>query len=71
MGSSLPLTLSPQINADLRAKNDPLITRIARNEEKEKNANDLYRGCYVEPDRISSGEANMSYKVIYCVASLK
>jgi len=42
MGSSLPLTLSPQINADLRAKNDPLITRIARNEEKEKNANDLY-----------------------------
>ena len=60
-----------QIYADLRAKNGPLITRIARNEEKEKNTNDLYRGCHVEPDRISSDETNMGYKVIYCVASLR
>ena len=31
----------------------------------------MYRGRYVEPDRISSEEANTSYKVIYCVAILE
>jgi len=30
----------------------------------------LYRGRYVEPDKISSEEANTSHKVIYCVATL-
>jgi hypothetical protein len=80
-----------QIDADLRAKKGPLISRITRSEEKEKNDpqitqitringrkkaqeaqnEKLYRGRYVEPERISSDGANMSYKVIYCAASLK
>jgi len=46
-----------QIDADLRA-----------NEEEEVGG--LYRGRYVEPDRISSKEANTRHKVIYCVATL-
>ena len=68
----MPVEIGPQItqiNADLRAKKSPLITRIARNEEKKENTN-MYRGHYMEPDRISSEEANTSYKVIYCVATL-
>ena len=73
-------TRQAQIDADLRAKNDPRITRIARNEEKKENDpqitqitrnGKLYRGRYVEPERISSDEANTSYKVIYCAASLE
>ena len=65
-----------QIDADLRAKRDnPRITRISQIEEvmaakRRKNGKSLYRGCYVQPDRISSEEANMSHKVIYCVATL-
>ena len=63
----LPLRgTSGQVDADLRAKEgDPLITQIAQREE---NPSGLYKGCYVEPDRISSDEGNTSYKVIYCVA---
>jgi len=38
--------------------------------QNRKDEGTLYRGRYVEPDRIYSGEANTSYKVIYCVASL-
>jgi len=54
----------------------PPISRISRNEEvlaakRHKNAKNLYRGRYVEPDKISSDEGNTSYKVIYCAASLK
>jgi len=57
----LPLRgTSGQIGADLRAKKSPQIT------QNEK----LYTGCYVEPDKISSEEANMSHKVIYCVATI-
>lgn len=70
----MPVEIGPQITqigADLRReKNSPLITRITQSEQKEENTSDLYRGCYVEPDRISSEEVNTSYKVIYCVGSL-
>ena len=61
-----------QIDADYEKekKNDPRIARIARNEEKEKNSNDLYRGHYVEPERISGGMPDTEHKVIYCVATL-
>ena len=45
----------------------PQITQITQNGKDEGT---LYRGRYVEPDRISSEEANMSYKVIYCAATL-
>ena len=68
----MPVEIGPQItqiNADLRAKKDPRITRISPNEKKKDNPN-VYRGRYVEPDRISSDEANTSHKVIYCVATL-
>ena len=60
-----------QIDADLKAEKgpqNPQITQITQNEKDDKT---LYRGRYVEPDRISSDEANTSYKVIYCVASLE
>jgi SAM-dependent methyltransferase len=77
----MPAEIGPQItqiDADLGAKKGPRITRIApvpsagvmgqaRNEE---NTN-VYRGRYVELDRIFSEEANTSHKVIYCAASLK
>ena len=69
----MPVEIGPQItqiDADLRAKNGPLITRIAQIEKKKDNTN-VYREHYMEPDRISSDEANMSHKVIYCVASLR
>ena len=79
----MPEEICPQItqnDADLRVKKGPRITRIGRSEEKEENdpqitlnekdEGTLYRGRYVEPNRISSDEVNMSYKVIYCVASL-
>ena len=36
----------------------------------EKDDKTLYRGRYVEPDRISSEEVNTSHKVVYCVATL-
>ena len=35
-----------------------------------KNGKSLYRGAYVEPDRISATEPDKMHKVIYCVASL-
>lgn len=41
--------------------------QITKNEKEEKT---LYRTRYVEPDRISSEEANTNYKVIYCEATL-
>jgi SAM-dependent methyltransferase len=79
----MPAEIGPQItqiDADLRAKKGP---RITRNEEKKengpqitqitqngKNERALYRGRYVQPDRISSEKVNTSYKVIYCVATL-
>ncbi len=53
-----------QISADLEAEKGPQIT------QNEKNDKILYRGRYVEPDKISSEEANTSHKVIYCVATL-
>ena len=61
-----------QIDADYEKekKIGPRITRIARNEEKEKNSDDLYRGHYVEPERISSSGPDRMHKVIYCVATL-
>ena len=71
----MPEEIGPQItqiDADYEKekKIGPRITRIARNEEKKENTN-VYRGCYVEPDKISSEEANTSHKVIYCVATLE
>ena len=69
----MPAEIGPQItqiDADLKAKrNDPPISRISQIEKKKENIK-VYRGRYVEPDRLSSDEVNMSYKVIYCVASL-
>ena len=76
----MPAEIGPPITQISTYLGDKKSPRIARNEEKEKdgpqitqNRKDegtLYRGRYVEPDRIYSGEANTSYKVIYCVASL-
>ncbi len=63
----MPAEIGPQIDGDLKAKKGPQITQISQNE---KDENILYRGCYVEPDKISSEEANTSHKVIYCVATL-
>ena len=55
-----------QIDADLKATTDG--TQVTQNE---KDGGGLYRGRYVETDRISSEKANTSHKVIYCVATLK
>jgi len=63
----MPAEIGPQIDGDLKAKKNPQISQITQNEKDEKI---LYRGRYVEPDRIPSDEANMSHKVIYCVATL-
>ena len=68
----MPAEIGPQISkidADLGAKSDnPRITRI---EQKEEDKGTLYRGRYVEPDRISSSRPDTEYKVIYCVATLE
>ena len=50
-----------QINADLRVK---------KGKQNEKDEKTLYRGRYVEPDRIPSDVENTSHKEIYCVATL-
>ncbi|MBW2569859.1 MAG: class I SAM-dependent methyltransferase [Deltaproteobacteria bacterium] len=64
----LPLRgTSGQVDADLRVKKGP---RITRNKIKEEDENDLYSGHYMEPDRISGREPDKMHKVIYCVASL-
>jgi len=44
--------------------------KCPQGKQNEKDGKTLYRGRYVEPDRISSEEANTSHKVIYCVATL-
>ena len=60
-----------RIDADLRkGKNSTRITRISRNEQKKENIN-VYRGRYVNSDRISDREQDKVHKVIYCVASLE
>ena len=56
-----------QINADYKMEEKNICPQITQNG---KDEGILYRGHYVEPERISSDEANMSYKVIYCVATL-
>ena len=66
----MPVEIGPQItqiDADLRAKNGP---RITRSEKKKDNTN-VYRGRYIEPDRISSSRPDTEHKVIYCVATLQ
>ena len=64
----MPAEIGPQIDGDLKSKRDnPKITQI---EQEKKNEPALYRGRYVEPDRIPSDEANTTHKVIYCVATL-
>ena len=70
-----------QIDADLKAEKGPQITQIdvdlgtndsgiPQGKQNEKNEKSLYRGCYVEPDRITGKEADKMHKVIYCVATL-
>jgi ubiquinone/menaquinone biosynthesis C-methylase UbiE len=70
----MPYEIGPQITQtepDLKTISDnSRISKITQNEKKEENANNLYRGRYIEPDRISSEEANTRHKVIYCVATL-
>ncbi|MCK4527523.1 hypothetical protein KAW18_09150 [candidate division WOR-3 bacterium] len=51
-------------------RNSPDKSGIPQGKQSEKDDKTLYRGRYVEPDRISSEEANTSHKVIYCVAIL-
>ena len=66
----MPAEIGPQItqiNADLKTEKNPQITQISQNEKDDKT---LYSGRYVEPDKISSEEANTSHKVICCVATL-
>ena len=63
----MPEEIGPQItqiNADLEAEKGPQITQNGKNEGC------LYRGRYVEPDRISSSRPDKMHKVIYCVAIL-
>ena len=48
----------------------PRITQIARNKQKKENTSDLYRGHYMESDRITGREPDKMHKVIYCVATL-
>ncbi len=78
----MPAEIGPQItqiNADLKTEKNPQITQIGADlkaekgpqiSQNEKDEETLYRTHYVEPDRISSEEANTSHKVIYCVATL-
>ena len=63
----MPAEIGPQITqiaADLKAKKSPQITQNGKDEGA------LYRGRYVEPDRISGREPDKMHKVLYCVASL-
>ena len=65
----MPAEIGPQIDGDLKSKkDDPQIIQI---EQKKEDEPVLYRGRYVEPDKISSEGANTSHKVIYCVATLE
>ncbi len=45
----------------------PSITQIT---QKKEDGSGLYRGHYVEPDRISGREPDKVHKVIYCMATL-
>ena len=56
-----------QINGRKKAQKTQ---KCPQGKQNEKDENILYRGRYVEPDRISSEEANTSHKVIYCAATL-
>ena len=90
----MPAEISPQIDADLKAKKIPQISQITpqRNSPDQsgippqydsaylrggqgkqigKDEKTLYRGCYVEPERISGREPDKVHKVIYCVAMLE
>ena len=51
-------------------ENSPDKSGIPQGKQNGKDEGTLYRGHYVEPDRIFSEEANTSYKVVYCVATL-
>jgi ubiquinone/menaquinone biosynthesis C-methylase UbiE len=64
----MPAEIGPQTDGDLKSKkDDPQIIQILKNRE---NKSALYRGRYVEPDRIPSDEVDTNHKVIYCVATL-
>ena len=65
MAAEIGPPISRISQSEQKGENDPQIT------QNEKDKKTLYRGRYVEPDKISSDEGNTSYKVIYCVASLK
>ncbi|MBW2003733.1 MAG: class I SAM-dependent methyltransferase [Deltaproteobacteria bacterium] len=51
-------------------RNSPDKPGIPQGRQNEKDDTTVYSGCYVEPDKISSEEANTTHKVIYCVATL-
>ena len=57
-----------QINGRKKAQE---AQKCPQGKQIEKDEGTLYRGRYVEPERISSSRADTEYKVIYCVASLK
>ena len=63
----MPVEIGPQINGRKKAQE---AQKCPQGKQNGKNEGTLYRGRYVEPERISSDEANISYKVIYCVATL-
>ena len=61
-----------------KKENGPRITPVRFSEhtgqaqimQNGKDEGTLYRGCYVEPERISGREPDKVNKVIYCVATL-
>jgi hypothetical protein len=59
-----------QIDADYKEEEKNIYPQISQISQNEKDEGALYRGHYVEPDRISSEEANTCHKVVYCVATL-
>ena len=69
----MPEEIGPQITQITRIngrKKAQKAQKCPQGKQNEKDDKTLYRGRYVEPDRIPSEEANMSHKVIYCVATL-
>ena len=51
-------------------RNSPDKSGIPQGKQNGKDDGSLYKGRYVEPDRISSSRPDTEHKVIYCVASL-
>ena len=70
---AMPGEIGPQITQITRINGRKKAQKAQKCPQGKQNGKDdktLYRGRYVEPDRISATEPDKMHKVIYCVASL-